>query len=203
MVTRRRILLGTTLSWLTLCSCQTALYLNTSPPGVLVIADNKEIGVTPLALSADKLPTEIAHGHLLGLEKAGYKKISIWIPAGIRGLDISLNMQPFEIRKGEIEELSDQSISRHDLYQLSWDLLRTQTSVFINKSEDPKLKALVAEFSSVGAVRYLAAVAEINKGNIEGGIKELKEAVKLSPKEADFLALLNEISKPKGEEKTK
>jgi hypothetical protein len=147
-----------------------------------------------MALTADKLPTAIAGGQLLNLEKPGYKRVSIWIPDGIRGLDISLNLQPFEVRADEAVASVTETASRIELYRLTWDLIRSQSQVLVERKEDPQIKGLLKDLDSMGAVHYLAAVESINKGNVELAIKELKLAVQLSPKEAEYLALLNEIS---------
>lgn len=174
-------------------SCQTSITLNTSPPGTRVLVGNTTIGVTPITLDASKLAKVEAGGHLIRLERDGYKNLWIWVPAGIRGLDLALNLEAFRVSEAEARMIVNESASRDELYELSWDLLRAQTAIFLKAESSPDLEKLLASYGSLGVVRYLSALEQLRKGDGERALAELEAAVALAPKEPDFLALLNEL----------
>jgi hypothetical protein len=183
-------------SFLLFFACQTSLNLNTSPPGTTVREGDKVLGTTPLTLSEDKFPSTEAAGHLLTLEREGYKKIWLWVPKGIRGLDLLFNLEVFQVSEVEANSLIDEKASREELYKLSWELLRAQTAIFLNKrADDPAIAKTLENNESLGVVRYLAALGELRSGNYDGALKNLEQAVLLAPREADFLGLLNDVRK--------
>jgi Flp pilus assembly protein TadD len=64
--------------------------------------------------------------------------------------------------------------------------------------ESGGLKEITSNYGDLGSVQYLMALSLIRQGKTEAATQALKTAVKLSPREADFLVLMNEVGRKSG-----
>jgi hypothetical protein len=176
--------------------CQTSVRIATTPSGVEVSSDDKVIGETPMTVAVDKLGKEQAGGYLISMHPDGYQRVWIWIPAGVSGLDLSLNLRPFKEQSDEnsVTDIGGAG-SRQELYRTSALLLTLQSQILLGENYDKKqLDALTTAYPHFGGLQFLQALDLLRSNEKDKAAEKLRKALLASPKEYDFLALYNEIS---------
>lgn len=171
--------------------CATSLKMTSSPPEVTVFEGEQKIGVTPLEITSDKMKTKVANGYLLRLEREGFHKVWVWVPDGIRGLNLVVNLQPFI----KVEDIAkNKAMSRSEIDGVSARVLSMQKDLLLKGVvPDDVVAALVTQYPQVGAAHYLAALNLLRKGSKPEATEEAKKAILLSPSEPDYVVLYREL----------
>lgn len=184
---------GLLLSGLT--HCQSTAVISSNPSGVQVYEGDNLLGVTPLTLSLNQLKKQVAGGYLLSVRAAGYSSVNIWIPSWFDGLDLSLNLLPFEVSRLDFVHNVSSHASRREVYQLTAQLLQLQNNVLnrtnAENTADTELSKLLESNPDLGSLHFLKAVVLLQKNNETEAKQFLDRATKLSPREYDFLTLYN------------
>lgn len=175
--------------------CAKEIRLTTTPPGMEVYAGETKIGLTPLTVEPKALGALNGDGYLVQFRKPGFKKAWLWIPRVLSGIDLSINMAPFQLSDTDSKSAATIDISRKQIYDISNKMLKTQSSLLLGSSENPaELTELTSQYADLGSVQFLQALSMLRQGKSEAAGQALKAAVKLSPREADFLVLSNEVN---------
>lgn len=179
--------------------CATKFHLETQPNAIEVFAGDKSLGKTPLDFTASDVPDtyRMAKGVLLRLQDKGYKNLWIWLPAESRHYDVTLNLNPMYRRAAQTSRRESQGeidFSRSDLNRLSDQLLQIQQNLLIGTTADDKsLNALFEANPTLGSVYFLKALQALRANQSKESDLLLKDAMRFSPEEYDFLALYNEL----------
>lgn len=175
-----------------LASCQSVAVISTDPPGTEIYSGEKRLGKTPFELKVEALPKPEAGGFLLQLRSPGHSRVWLWIPEGIRGLDLAFNLAPFAVNKEGNESKLKSSASRVVINRVTARLLAVQSGLLQGDAAvGADLEKLKSEYPDVGSVYFLEAIASLNKSNKSAARESLDRAIFLSPKEYDFLTLYN------------
>jgi hypothetical protein len=171
--------------------CATKALISSSPPGVSLFDGEKKLGDTPLEVSSDTLtPSGDTGGFMVRLEKEGYHKVWLWIPKGVRGLNMSVNLQPFLMNDQKLIKPT----SKAKLDAISANLLSVQQELLLGQevSED-RVATLVKNNPEIGTSYFLEAVLLLRKGDKGEAFERLGTAMRLSPNEPDYIALYREL----------
>ena len=187
-----------------LVGCQSVAIISTDPPGSEVFVGGKSIGVTPVQLNAGS-GAKVAGGYLAEIRRTGYSRVWVWVPVGLLGLDINLNLKTFANVKVEDKKQSKNSASRIVINRLTAQMLQLQQKMLDEPGDgsdsQKELADLLDSYPDVGSLHFLRAIDQL-KGNKFGEARNsLVTAMKYSPKEYDFLALLNLVGNPSGDSK--
>lgn len=174
--------------------CATSYTIKTKPAGARVMAGTKELGKTPVTFSDDQVSDRQADGVLVRVENDGYKALWLWLPAGQYTYEINLNLSPFYQRVTTDGTINDQEISRADLNRVTDRLLNLQTALLLGQpmpKED--LKRISDANPTLGSAHFLNALELLKAGKKDEARVRLREAMRFSPGESDFLLLYNEL----------
>lgn len=184
-------------------ACATTYDIRTKPSGSKVYVGTQLIGTSPLNFSSVNASSLEGGGVLARVEAEGHQKLFVWLPNDGRHYDLTFNLTPF-FRRERIDNLvGDLETNRLDLYRVSDTLLHLQAALMTGTdpkktSLDQEIQRLTAANPTMGSVYFLDALRLLRDGKKEDGMRALETALKFSPNEYDFLALLNEI---KGEKR--
>ena len=182
------------LGWLS-TACQSTYNIQTKPEGAEIYAGDKLLGKSPLIISAGDIPTQMAGGVLIQVKSSGYKPINVWLPNSTYNTDYILNLTPFYERADSALGIEDNSLNRAELYLLSDLLLVMQNNLLRGTPvKEEELKVLLDTNPTLGSSYFLASLLALQQKKQSNALILLKDAVRYSPSEADFLALLNEVS---------
>lgn len=175
---------------LTSAACATKATISSSPPGASVYAGDTKLGITPLEVSSENMKESVADGYLLRFEREGFHRLWVWVPDGVRGMNVILNMQPFAVT----ETMAAKAIPRAEIDAISARILGMQRDLLLKGAvDDESMQALLGEFPEVGAVHYLSAVNHLRKGDKSEALKSARLALKHSPGEPDYVVLYREL----------
>lgn len=175
--------------------CATTYELKTKPDGANIVAEGKVLGKTPFEFTSDQVSTKSANGILVRLEKDGFKPIWLWMPEGLQNYNVSVNLTPFYQRVSSQVKIDDHEMDRNDLYRLTDILLNAQKNLLMDEKIDEKnISALSEANPTLGSMHFLEALRLLKKGQKKEAIIHLRDAVRFSPGEFDFLALYNELT---------
>lgn len=176
-------------------SCQSTYKIATKPEGAEIYAGDKLLGKSPLTISASDIPTQMAGGVLIQVRNSGYKPISVWLPNSSYNTDYILNLTPFYERADSSIAIEDNAINRAELYVLSDLLLVMQNSLLHGTPiKEDEVKVLLETNPTLGSSYFLASLLALRQKKQSDALTLLKDAVRYSPAESDFLALLNEVA---------
>jgi tetratricopeptide (TPR) repeat protein len=176
-------------------ACSTTYDLKTKPPGAQVMAGSKVLGKTPLVFADSDVSDEQAGGILVRLMAEGFKPLWVWLPKDNHDYDLTINLNPFYMHAQREKLQRDFEIARPDLYRLSDSLLAAQNALLHGdegaKAED--LRKLLEANPTLGSAHFLYALRLLREGKTEESLVALRDAMRFSPSEYDFLALYNEV----------
>lgn len=179
---------------LVLVGCQSVAYISTDPPASAVFVNDRQIGLTPIELNST-VGSKVAGGYLAEIRRPGYSRVWVWVPVGLLGMDINLNLKPFTAVKSEDKKLSRNSASRIVINRLTAQMLKLQQKMLDagnNEGESTKeLAELMEIYPEVGSLYFLRAIDELKVNKTEDAKRSLAKAMSYSPKEYDFLSLYN------------
>lgn len=171
--------------------------ITTKPQGATVMADGVTLGQTPLVVTSDKITQRYAKGVILDITLDGYQDVKIWIPEEGKTFETTINLNPFFKRNRKDMQIVDSEISREDLNKLVYSLLETQRRLLTTSEQvsDGYLDNLLDANPTLGSAYYLKSLNLYKNNKKEVSLQLLKEAMRYSPNEKEFLELLNEINK--------
>lgn len=177
-------------------SCTRTIGISSFPSGADIFMDGKKIGTTPYTTEEDKLgDPNSAGGYLLSIEKEGFQRFWLWQPSGLDGMNVSINLGRFPLKKS-VTEKSEFSPNLKQVIDSSEKLLLMQKLLFSNKMNE--LESLIdqeeATFSSLGTFSYFKAVIALSKDNKIDALTAINRATELSPGVTEFIVLKNRIS---------
>jgi|GEM_PF-2958404 len=179
--------------WL-LVGCQSVAYISTDPPGSTIYVNNRQIGLTPIELN-EGAGSKVAGGYLAEVRHPGYSRVWVWIPVGLLGVDVNLNLKPFTAIKVEDRKQAKYSASRIVINKLTAKMLRLQQSMLDDSGDTSgatkDLDELLDAYPEVGSLYFLRAIDELKSNKSNEAKKSLARAMSYSPKEYDFLTLYN------------
>ena len=180
---------------MSLAGCVATYSIQSKPPGVDVYDGDKKIGVTPLEIAAKDISAKNAGGILLRMEKKGYKNLWLWMPADAYAYDIAVNINPLYLSAGRNKsDITSDDSDRLELYRVSDLLLDTQTNLFLGKKIDENiLRGILETNPTFGSIHYLNALNQLSQKKVDQAQIYLKDAIRYSPGEDDFMELYNEI----------
>jgi hypothetical protein len=189
-----RILFAWCMPFLTACS--TTMTVLSSPPGADVFIGENLIGKTPITLEESKLESaKKADGYLLRVEKPGYRRVWLWSPQGLRGVELQVNLQTFKLDDTADSKLA-KSMSRPELYRLSARMLNLQQQLLTSRDYDAdQIEALRSAQPGSGGAQFLYALSLLRQDKTDEAKQALTLALELSPQEPDLLGLLQSLDR--------
>ena len=186
-------------------SCSGKYAVNSKPTGAAILVGTQEVGKTPIELNQSQLGPEVAGGFLLRVEMRGYRNLWIWLPKTARSYKLQLNLNPlyqsFDKENSKSNLVFSES-KRSDLFKLSALLLEQQMLLLDGAKADEKILTNLLEVNpTLGSINFLNALQKLAEKKNEEAIVLLRDAIRYAPKEADFLALLNELDKTNSDKK--
>lgn len=174
-------------------ACASTMNMASSPPEVEVSYKGKVLGKTPFLVDFGSLEADENGGFLMEMKKTDYRKVWLWIPKGIRGITMNINMQPFFIKDDEQKTVA-LKLPKTILNKNGAEILKMQTALLAEQAvDDAQLTKLMKANPESGAHLYLAALSDLRSNKKEQAIAKLKDAVRFSPGESDYIALLAEL----------
>jgi hypothetical protein len=171
-------------------ACATRATISSSPPGVEIYESDKKLGVTPLEITSETLKAGDDGGYLLRLERSGYHSVWLWIPRGVRGLNLSVNLQPFLMK----EDAAPVQVAKAELDVVSAEMLGLQQSLLLGDSVPAaRLEALTKAHPDLATSYFLQALYALRQGDQTGARTGLETAMRLAPSEPDYIAAYRDL----------
>ncbi len=172
-------------------ACSTGYMLSTTPPKADIFEGDKLIGKSPMFIDFSDLSNEMAGGHLLKINHPGFDTVHVWVPKGVRGASVTVNLQPFN--SNVAEGVSEFALKPSQINEMTTKMLASQLSLLLKEDKPLDIKLDQPEYRDIGSVYWLFSLQEINQGNNQKAISLLRDAIRLSPKEVDFYIVYNQI----------
>jgi len=183
---------------LTMCSCQTALMLNSIPEGANVFVQGKLIGKTPTTLSFDNLQLTDDADSSLRLELHGYQTVLMVLPVDHSHMEVTVNLTALTTDKKDNSLTGEPTYQQlKTFYKDSTKMLNEQFKVLNGQEPNQEVLSQIKKaYQDSGSPYVLDAINLYKNGDKKKAQELVEQGLLRNPWEEEFHIIEQTIKQP-------